>query len=88
MREGAVADPRDAGIRPHRFVGRARERDDVQRQRYVAHYPLDLLGIGEARDEEAARAGIGERLAAFDDLIDQRVVICLVFRNRSVRALM
>ena len=49
----------------------------MQRQRDLADHPLDLPGIGQARDEEAARPRARERLAALDHLIDQRVVIGL-----------
>ena len=88
MREGPVADPRNARRRPLGFGRRAGEGYHVERQRHFAHHPLHLLRIGQAGNEETARAGIGERLAALDHLIDQRIVMLLALRNRSVRALM
>src|SRR5215213_3069682 len=77
MWERSVADPRHASRRPFRLRRRAGEGDDVERQRHLADYSLDLPGVGQARDEEAARAGVRERLAALDHLIAQRVVIGL-----------
>ena len=77
MREGTVADPRHPGVRPDRFVGPARESDDVQWQRHLANDALDLLRVRQPRNEEAARAGVGEGPAALDDLINQSIVIGL-----------
>ena len=82
MREGAVADPRHARIGPHPFVRRSRERDDVQRQRDFAHHAFNLFRVAEPGNEKSACSGIGEGLAAFDDLIDQRVVIGLGFEEQ------
>ena len=63
--------------RPVRLGRSAGEGDDVERQRNLPDDPLDLAGIGQAGDEEAARSGVRERLPALDHLIDQRVVIGL-----------
>src|SRR4051812_18414706 len=77
VREGAVTDPCDTRISPNLLVRGARERNDVERQRHLAHDPLDLLGVREARHEEAARACLGERLPALDHLVDQSIVVRL-----------
>ena len=72
-----MADPRHASFRPDFLFRRSGKSDDVERKRDLADDALDLLGIRESRDEEAARAGIGKCLSALDDLIDQRIVIDL-----------
>src|SRR6185369_3055157 len=77
MRERAVADARDSGARPHPLVRRAGEGDHIQRQRDLADHALDVRRVGQARHEEAARAGGGERLPALDHLIDGRVAVVL-----------
>ena len=45
VREGPVADPRDSGLGPDFLVRRAREGDDVERQRHFANHALDLLRV-------------------------------------------
>ena len=72
-----MADPCDAGVGPIGLWRRAGEGDQVQRQRHFLDDPLDLPRVGEAGDEEAAGAGVGEGLAALDRLVDQRRVMRL-----------
>src|SRR5688572_26548135 len=50
VREWAVADPRDARRGPLALGRSAWKRNDIERQRHLAHHPLDLPGVGQARD--------------------------------------
>ena len=77
VRERAVADSCNAGVRPIGLWRRARKGDQVQRQRHFLDDPLDLPRIGEAGDEEPAGAGVGEGLPALDHFVDQRRVMRL-----------
>ena len=54
--------------------GGAGEGDGVEWQGHLADDAFDMLRIGDAGDEEAARAGVGEGLAARDHLVDHLIV--------------
>ncbi len=77
-----MADASNAGIRPILLRRRSRESDHIQRQRNLTDDPLDLTRIRQSRNEEAARARIGESLAPFDHAVDQRIVVGLRLKER------
>ena len=77
VRERAMANARNARIRPFLLRRSAGERDEVERQRDLANDSLDVTAVGHPRNEEAARACVGEGLPAADHLVDQRVVVGL-----------
>ena len=90
VRERAVADPRDPGAGPFGLRRRAGISDRVDRQRHRLDDPLDQPEVAQPGNEEAARPGVGEGLAALDRFVGQRrvMLVGLTLRNRSVRALM
>jgi len=82
VREWTVADACHPGACPFRFGRSAGEGNDVEWQRHFANHAFNVTAIRQARDEESARAGIGERLAALDHPIDERVIVVLVLQEQ------
>lgn len=80
--EWPMADPRNARGSPVPLRRRAGESDDVERQGNLPHNPLDLSGIRKAGDEKAAGACIGERSAALDGAVDERLVMFFVLQEQ------
>ena len=69
-----MADPRHPRRGPLRLGRRAGKGNQVERQGHLADHPLHMTRVGHAWHEKSARAGVGERLAALDHLVDQRII--------------
>src|SRR4030095_69644 len=77
MWKGPVADPGDSCRSPFGLGRGAGEGNHIEWQLHFTDDPLDLPWVGKPRHEETAGAGIGKGLAAFDHLVDQRIVTFL-----------